>query len=119
MSLTSDGKRMLNWAEQNCNLEEQRKVFTLMDSLAQTYYEKRPEEEIVLYEYDIEDFAQMKAELAAVWEEEQVMRDMVLISSVSFMKQKHIDRQDEKDLLKVGSGDENGEFEIPEYVYIF
>lgn len=119
MSLTSDGKRMLDWAQKNNSLEECRAVFAPIDKSITSYYEKRKEQESLLYEYDIEEFPQVKACLEELWQEESVMKEMILISSVSAMKHKPDEKKEETGLEEAASAVSDEEFEIPEYVYIF
>lgn len=119
MSLTSDGKRMLDWAQNNYSTEKRREVFTPLDGSAPSYYEKRSEQETLIYEYDFDDFPQIKACLEELWQDEPVMKDMVLISSVSAMKYRLDEKSEQTEVNPIVSGTSDGEFEIPEYVYVF
>lgn len=119
MSLTSDGKRMLDWAQKNNSPEERRAVFTPIDDSIMSYYEKRGEQESLIYEYDFEEFPQIKACLEELWQGESVMKEMALISSVSAMKHKPAEQKDDTGLKMAPSTVSDGEVEIPEYVYVF
>lgn len=118
MNLTSDGKRMLDWAQNNYSLEECRKVFTPIDESMPSYYEKRNEREALIYEFDFDDFPQIKACFEKLWQDDPVMQDMVLISAVSAMKHRP-NEQKQTEVNPAFSKASDGEFEIPEYVYVF
>ncbi len=120
MELTSDGKRMLAWAEKNSNSKERDRIFAPADDAADSYYEKREGQEPLLYEYDFEDFPQIKEQLLELWGGEPMMQEMALISAVSAMKHKPVPEEEQSGQTTQNDGmKQDGEFEIPEYVYVF
>lgn len=120
MSLTSDGNRMLDWAQKNSSPEQRKAVFTPMDESVDSYYERREEQGALIYEYDASDFPQIKTSLEELWQGEEVMGEMILISSVSAMKHKPVLENEEQGGVKsAASNVSDREFEIPEYVYVF
>lgn len=120
MELTSDGKRMLAWAEKNNTLGERDRIFAPADDSADSYYEKREGQEPLLYEFDFDDFLQIKDQLQKLWEGEPAMQEMALISAVSAMKHKPAAEEAQTGQTIDNAGAKpDGEFEIPEYVYVF
>ncbi len=120
MELTSDGKRMLAWAEKNSNPKERDRIFAPADDAADSYYEKREGQEPLLYEYDFEDFPQIKEQLQKMWVGEPAMQEISLISAVSAMKHKPAAEEEQPGQTTENDGiKHNEEFEIPEYVYVF
>lgn len=115
MSLTDDAKRMQKWACENYTDTMNKKVFKPIDKFVESYYEMRNNQgEKFIHEYEIEEFAEIKALLAKQWTEEE-MSEIILISAVSIMKAKIDDVKLEKE-EEMQEADEN---EIPEYVYVF
>lgn len=119
MNLTSDGKRMLGWAQKNSSAEEHKEIFPPIDKSVSSYYEKREEAESLLYEYDFEDFQQIKAWMEELWAGEPIMKEIGVISAVSAMKYKKDGKKQEIGSGSIAPSASDAEHEIPEYVYIF
>lgn len=117
MSLTSDGRRMLAWAEKGKNQQITERIFPGFEPFAESYYEKIVENENLVYEYGFETFAELKKQLDKMWQEEMIMEEAALISAVAAMKNKPLEENMSQSAAV--SGCQEGEFEIPEYVYVF
>lgn len=115
--LTSDGERILKWAESNYTLTSEQQILTRIDKDMESYWEERqPGQEICGYGFETP--VQIKEQLEELWKTQDVMQEMVTVSMVSLMKAKSKEQQEELLFVKDDSISQQ-EIEIPDYVYIF
>lgn len=117
MSLINDEKRLFEWACKEQKPEITSTVLSPIDSVAQSYYEERNQEEELLHEYDFETAIEIKKQLEILWGDYPVMDDARMISVVSMMKGKP--STNEADLTDSEKAAMEKDFEIPAYVYVF
>ncbi len=115
--LTSDGERILKWAESSYSLLQEQQILTVIDREINSYWEERRTGQGIC-EYGFETPMQIKDQLEELWKNQDVMQEMVTVSMVSLMKA--MPREQQEELLPVEDGSlKRQEVEIPDYVYIF
>lgn len=118
MNLTNDGKRMLLWAEKEQNQDITERIFSKFDASMESYYEECEENDNLAYEYGFETFAELKEQLSQMWEAESFMQEAVLISAAAAMRYKPA-KENTSGFVQTNGNAQEGETEIPEYVYVF
>ncbi len=115
MNLTSDEKKMFEWAKREHNSKNQDSIFSKPDAFRESYYEKHDDNGLV-YEYGFETYAELRTQLDALWSDETDMYECIRISSVAAMKYKPMADASTADCIGTL---QNELYEIPEYVYVF
>lgn len=118
MSLTNDGKRMFQWAQKEQDGQITDRIFSKFDASVESYYEKCDGNDKLVYEYDFETFAELKKEFSQMWKDESYMQDAVLISAAAAMRHKPTE-ENTLETVSTFRNAQEGEAEIPEYVYVF
>jgi len=118
MSLTNDANRMFEWSKKADTNRWENRILTKISPEIGSYFEMREQDELGVYEFDFDSFAELRERIHELWKDETDMSEMEVIATVSIMKHKpdecyKVDAQNREERL------DNSKIEIPEYVYNF
>ena len=80
--------RLYQWACDNHSKELEEKYFTKIDRKCKSYFEKRSYQDLYYIEYSYQTMPEIKSELDAMWENDDVMENIEKVVLVASMKNK-------------------------------